>query len=252
MPKNKQMRPSDIGSLNLFILWIVFLLVGSGLAGIIAYTNQKRQMSQHQGAVSQRALSYHPKNQKHTIEPRPHFPKNRLTGSERNLFVKLHNDFRKINKAPQLKWDKRLADSAQAWADKLYVDGCAMYHPKNKRDDREFLHGGADGQNLSQFVYTGTQNQNLKVGSIRDAFRLWTDECQAYDPKHPTKHNVGHFTQLIWKDTDKVGCAYRELDKPGKRASIYVCHYNKSGNWLTEDGGFALFGENVETSPVCI
>jgi pathogenesis-related protein 1 len=243
-----------IVALDYVILFLSLIFIGLAITGILTFVNHKAEQRASRSVVYQRALSYHPltkRDKSQGITPRYNFPDNTLNVSERDLFLNLHNDFRRLNKAGKLTWDDRLAESAQAWADKLYSDDCDIYHPKNPEDDEEYLQSGHDGQNLSQFVYEGKPRKNLQVGSIKHAVKLWTDECHVYNPKHPTKNGVGHFTQLIWKDTDKLGCAYRTLDRENKKASVYVCHYNKSGNWLTPDGGFTHFKENVESSPVC-
>jgi len=237
------------------ILVLTLFLLGLGIGGLVVYQQHIEDEKRNTNVIFQRALSYHPdlsasdKDKYKSHEAR--FPKNTCTAEERDLYLKLHNTFRSKNNAQPLKWDQRLADTAQAWADKLYEDDCDIYHPKNRKDDCHYLRCGDDGQNLSQFVYEGRPRRNLEVGSIEEAVKLWTDECYLYDPDNPTKNGVGHFTQMIWKDTDKIGCAHRRLDRPGKKASIYVCHYNKSGNWLTPTGGYRYFKENVESSPTC-
>jgi pathogenesis-related protein 1 len=237
-------------ALDIFLLILAVVLLGICIGGIITYSLNTRP-SVTEKKIYQRALSYHPVNDKgQDIQPR-NFPPNELTEKEKSIYLNLHNDFRTKNNAVKLEWDDRLADSAQAWADKLYDEDCAIHHPENKEDDEEYLQNGLDGQNLSQFVYEGRKRKNLQVGSIPEAIKLWTDECKLFDPKNPTKHGVGHFTQLIWKDTTKLGCAHRQLERRGKKASIYVCHYNKSGNWLTSDGGYTHYNKNVEKLPVC-
>jgi pathogenesis-related protein 1 len=228
---------------------IIFIVAVFGLAmgvgGVLVYTKNVST-----DTVSKTALHYQPRFVKNsTIQPRS-FPPNQLNAHEKSLFLALHNKIRQKNDAGPLEWDDRLADSAQAWADKLLADDCAIYHPKNAADDEKYLQSGLDGQNLSQFIYKG-RKKNVQVGSIKEAVQLWTDECKLYDPNEPTQHGVGHFTQMIWKDTTKVGCAYRKLDRLGKKGSIYVCHYNKSGNWLTAGGGYQHFNNNVKHFPNC-
>lgn len=214
----------------LLLIGLLALLV----AGIIMYSNR---------------ITHCASSAKRKVEAR-NFPRNELSPAEKTLFLTLHNQTRQKNGADPLHWDERLADSAQAYADKLLQEDCAIRHPQTPEEDKEYLQNGLDGQNLSQFVYEGNRNKKA-VGSIAKAVQLWTDECDHYDPEHPTNAKVGHFTQMIWKDTKQLGCAYRHLDRPGKKASIYVCHYHKAGNRLTSKGGLDHYRANIEPSPVC-
>ena len=38
--------------------------------------------------------------------------------------------------------------------------------------------------------------------------------------------DVGHYTQIVWKDTDRVGCALAQ----GARDEMLVCRYRTAGN----------------------
>lgn len=228
------------------ILIVILLIVSSlfivvGIIGVIVSSKP---------IVETRALSYIPHRTGNT-ETSQNFPPNSLKPREIDEFLNLHNEFREKNKKPLLKWDDYLARSAESYADKLLSEGCAIYHPKTKQDDELYLRNGQDGQNLSQFVYRGKPRKGLEVGTIRDAVQLWRNECSEYNPDSPTKGNVGHFSAMLWKNTKRIGCAYKKLTTKEKQASIYVCHYNKSGNWLTSDGKFSLFDKNVGRNLVC-
>ena len=54
----------------------------------------------------------------------------------------------------------------------------------------------------------------------------WYGEVQAYDfstGDSPTGQTIGHFTQVVWQDTQLVGCgkAYGDSNK----YSVVVCRY---------------------------
>ena len=42
---------------------------------------------------------------------------------------------------------------------------------------------------------------------------------------------VGHYTQIVWKDTHKIGAAMFEVTLNGKRTSVIVCNYDPRGNF---------------------
>lgn len=242
------MHSAHAHALDYFLIFLSLILISFGIGAVITTRLDKKKTLT--GTIKAQALSYTSQQLKGTMG-KYKFAPSTLKSKEKELFLDLHNKFREKNNRKPLVWNDYLARSAEAYAEKLLREKCAIYHPKTKDDDERYLQSGAHGQNLSQFVNTGRPIKGLKVGSIEKAVQLWRDECHEYDPEHPTKGNVGHFTAMLWKPTRHVGCAYREMDTERKQASIYVCHYEKSGNWLTSDGGFELFDENVGKDLVC-
>ena len=73
-----------------------------------------------------------------------------------------------------------------------------------------------------------------------EATRAWYDEINSYDFDNPSfSDETGHFTQVVWKDSKKLGVGYA-TGKEGSRYTLYVvAQYSPPGN---ED---ELFSENV-------
>ena len=69
--------------------------------------------------------------------------------------------------------------------------------------------------------------------------RGWYDEIKLYNFKRASfAPETGHFTQLIWRDTKRVGCATAQSSGP--RGGVFLtCSYDPAGNFVGE------FGENV-------
>ncbi len=118
--------------------------------------------------------------------------------------------------APPLVWDAELAKSADAWAQKLAKTG-AFDHEKQD----------AQGENLWMGTSSAYEPEEMVDG--------WVEERQFFRPgKFPdvstTKDwsDVGHYTQLIWKTTTKVGCA----KQTGQGSDFLVCRYSPPGNWI--------------------
>ncbi|RMF62428.1 MAG: hypothetical protein D6742_20230 [Cyanobacteria bacterium J069] len=128
-----------------------------------------------------------------------------------------HNRYRAELNLPPLEWSADLAQNAQGWADELAERGGRRL---------EHSQGTGEGENL----WMGTAG----YFSYDDMVTGWGDEQQYFRPgifpNVSTTGNwadVGHYTQIIWRDTTHVGCA---LSTAGGN-DILVCRYSPPGNY---------------------
>jgi uncharacterized protein YkwD len=133
-----------------------------------------------------------------------------ITPAERDEILVQHALFRAEVGEPALVWDNTIAAGAQEWADAKEADG-------------QFEHSSGTGL-----------GENLAGGEVKDAtMRLGTDERINYqtDPQ-PTgqeKKTVGHYTQIVWSSTTKVGCGFAPANK--LTFGLVVCRYAPPGNF---------------------
>ena len=130
-----------------------------------------------------------------------------------------HNKYRKEVGVPDLTWSPTLAAHAQAWADQLASTG--------KFDHSTDPHG--EGENLAK----GT----VRADRAAELVGLWGGEKQYFQPGTfpdvSTTGNwmdVGHYTQLVWRDTTQVGCGVAT----GGGSTVLVCRYSPPGNYEGE------------------
>lgn len=63
-------------------------------------------------------------------------------------------------------------------------------------------------------------------GSFGAAVDAWYDEVKQYNfARQGFSAATGHFTQLVWKDTSRVGCAVN----PNCSYRTYICQYSPPG-----------------------
>lgn len=118
-------------------------------------------------------------------------------------------------------WDASLARSAQAWADTLARSGRFEHAPFNPANPQ--------GENL----WAGTRG-HFPVEARVDA---WLREKRDFVPgvfpnnsRTGRVQDVGHYTQIVWRDTTRVGCAMAT----GPVEDVLVCRYAEPGNWRGE------------------
>lgn len=147
-----------------------------------------------------------------TTAESPNNNTNTLDDFQRQL-LDSHNKRREEHGVEPLEWDNALAVEAQAWANKLAKEE-NLYH--SSVDVRHYL-----GENLA--------NNNRKVFTGEDATEQWYGEIRNFDYEHSDHFEVqtGHFTQVVWKHSKKVGAAMA-TSPSGKH---YVCaRYDPPGN----------------------
>lgn len=71
--------------------------------------------------------------------------------------------------------------------------------------------------------------------SCPELVQMWYDEIKLYNFKAPMFDlRTGHFSQLVWRDTERVGCA-RAISSGSKGGIYLVCNYDPPGNFLGEE-----------------
>lgn len=132
-----------------------------------------------------------------------------------NGMLEAHNKYRAELNLPKLKWSNKIARSAKKWAIQLKNKGCAMKHsPSNYRQGY--------GENIawnSGFEETPEGVVDRWASEKKD-FNFKTKKCNG------GWYPCGHYTQIIWKNTQRVGCV---MVKCGNE-EVWVCQYDPAGN----------------------
>jgi len=130
-----------------------------------------------------------------------------------------HNHFRAQHGAGPVTWDSDLADKASTWAEKLN-DKDSMFHSDSYNiwpasgENLAWGYGGcsaATGDGGPR-LYDGDYDQHCAVASWYGEFYLWRGSG-----KWQGVNGLGHFTAMVWKGVDAIGCA--------SAGHYYVCEY---------------------------
>lgn len=115
-------------------------------------------------------------------------------------------------------WSTSLASTAQDWAER-----CVFEHSE-----------GNLGENLAVF-----SPRDVDANTGAEVVELWASEVADYNyggNSCAAGAQCGHYTQLVWRDTERVGCGVAECDNipdfgPG---TLWVCNYDPAGNYVGE------------------
>lgn len=142
----------------------------------------------------------------------------RLSPEEAGKIVSLHNQVRAEVGVGPLRWSEDVAGYAQQWADHLAATRCGMEHrPRSGKWQQRY------GENL----FIGTASHY----GTSDAVRAWEREKSSYRGGAIQASGfsaIGHYTQMVWRDTTRIGCATAVC----RGNLIVVCNYDPPGNFL--------------------
>jgi len=169
-----------------------------------------------------------------------------LSAASKQAILDKHNELRRrvakgeetggIN-APQpsasnmkkLVWSTELETVAQRWADQ-----CTFGHDKER--------GKLDGTYVGQNAYWGGNSQQQDEAAVQagmtTAAQKWYDEVtdpgfdsQTLNP-YQSNAGTGHYTQVVWADTEELGCGMVYYQGDSFFETLIVCNYAKGGNFI--------------------
>ncbi|KAK7092714.1 GLIPR1-like protein 1 [Littorina saxatilis] len=147
----------------------------------------------------------------------------RFSASERLAIVRLHEHYRQSVRPPAsdmltMSWDEQLETMANKFASK-----CAFEHNPDRDSQTSFK---SVGENI--YAHSSFYNESAAVD-------YWHSEEKNYNYNaHSCTGVCGHYTQVVWATSNKIGCGLRYCDPLAKvnfgKGYFIVCNYAPSGN----------------------
>lgn len=181
-----------------------------------------------------------------------------LTSTDKDAFLKTHNDARKALGLPPLEWSEDIARYSLQWIKHNHpacFDAAVADKPipmRHRPHDGEFKQ--RYGENLAWWMSTGNIDSRANK-----AVTLWLSEKADFDKLNQKKPYVvgdeqlktaapsstalasaperqppvvGHYTQIVWRTTTKVGAARWTFKSKDKTIVFIVANYDPPGNYL--------------------
>ncbi len=201
------------------LVFFLFLILAAYIANAELLEYKKSHNYHHSTCSEAMSQSNRP------LKSAPNIPANdnisigsNLSAKEVQQLIGLHNKVRADVGVVPLTWSKKLAIYSQEWANNLASIDCDLRHrPRSGKWKQEY------GENL----FIGTSGYY----GVADAVKSWESEKIYYQGQtldSSNYHDSGHYTQVVWKTTEQIGCAKAECNGN----LIVVCNYNPPGNVL--------------------
>ncbi|KAK2885281.1 hypothetical protein Q8A67_016118 [Cirrhinus molitorella] len=143
-----------------------------------------------------------------------------LTEQERSTIVDMHNELRSKVQPSAAFMQKVVWDEGLRLVAELYAAKCIWDH-------------NPELENLGENLFVGTGPFNVTKAMLN-----WFEEHVDYDHETdncPEDKMCGHYTQMVWADSKKIGCAAHLCDKlenlDFEKATLLVCDYFPQGNF---------------------
>ncbi|TMW83072.1 hypothetical protein EJD97_003069, partial [Solanum chilense] len=133
-------------------------------------------------------------------------------------FLKSHNDLRSSVGVPHLQWDANLAAFSQSWANQ-------------RKQQCDYRHHSTSpyGENIFWELYRQNTATSIvqKWFGEKQFFNHATNQCDCQPERAGCE--CGHYLNVIWRSTTKVGCSgFVYCDD--QKGAIVVCSYDPIGN----------------------
>jgi len=166
----------------------------------------------------------------------------------------------------KLEWDDELASNAQLWADQCpdgsWVVSDAPPHDPNRNT---IVYDGHIGQNMAD---SWNSVDNMDWG-LSTKVQSWYDEVKDWPAANVGSFSsvgatgvIGHYTQVVWAETKKVGCGVIYYRDQADWAASYpyrkslTCNYWPGGNFMNQpvyqEGTTAAACTNGSENGLCL
>lgn len=133
---------------------------------------------------------------------------------------------------PELEWSEELAEFAQQWSDDLASRCGVIEHRAQNRYGENIAVRGS-----SRLIAPFSPEEAVAGWVAEEA--CWdfgtingSERCDLECAADINTNGCGHYTQVIWQSTRRVGCGYSTCPADGFTFEVWVCNYDPPGNFV--------------------
>lgn len=153
--------------------------------------------------------------------------------AEKDAFLKAHNEARKAVGVEPLAWSDEIADYAQQW---LVQQQARLAEAATKGQATLPEHRPGKGEWAQKYGENVAAWWGARISTAPDqAVAIWLKEKADFDKQTPDAV-TGHYTQIVWKSTRRIGAGKLVIDVRDARGAsrqyvAIVCNYDPPGNY---------------------
>ncbi|XP_068723223.1 Golgi-associated plant pathogenesis-related protein 1-like isoform X1 [Montipora capricornis] len=134
-----------------------------------------------------------------------------------------HNLFRAIHGVPDMTLNRTMCNAAALWAKEIAENGSLVHSDEDQRPGQ--------GENLSMGCSSDTPQ------TVKEAVDNWYNEVcnpgyEGLGEVDTGPMEAGHFSQVIWKKSTKLGIGRAEIELNGMKCAFVVGRYEPAGNFI--------------------
>jgi pathogenesis-related protein 1 len=132
----------------------------------------------------------------------------------------------------ELTWSENLAAYAREWSDNL-AGRCGVIQHRAQTSYGENIAMRGSSRVVEAFgpdeAVAGwvAERECWDFGTIQGSER-----CDAQCVAQLNSNGCGHYTQVVWRNTQRLGCGYSTCQNAGFTYEIWVCNYDPPGNFV--------------------
>lgn len=147
-----------------------------------------------------------------------------LSSTQTKAFLDAHNNLRRGHvSTPDMAWDSTVQTQIQSWLDST---GCRYEHTKDSTSPTPI-----NIQDLGENLYKSSASGGSPALNEQAVAQAWYDEIKDWDYGNPSAPRgvVGHFTQVVWKESTGLGCG--SCTNSDAKTRMVMCRYSPMGNF---------------------
>ena len=133
---------------------------------------------------------------------------------------------------PDLQWSTELAEVAQDWSDNLTSECGTIEHRMPNSYGENIAMRGSTRLTQPFSPEEAVDGWNAEVACWDYGTISGTESCDAQCAAGLNSNGCGHYTQLVWRNTRRVGCGYSTCESGRFTYEIWVCNYDPPGNYI--------------------